>query len=413
MQSSSSPAAAAGDQRVRVVQVITTLSYGGAEIQMARVLAQLDPAVYDVTVVGLLGDDPLRAELESHGARVVALGMRRAVPDPRALLRLARLLRELRPHVVQTWLYHADLLGTLAALLAGVRTVVWTMQTGYMPPGGLNLGGRLAQRLLRLLARRVPARIICSSHHTQEHHQALGYPAARMVFVPNGADTTTYHPDPAARAAIRAELGLDDATVLIGQVARFHAQKDYHNYVQAAGLLHQRRPDVRFMACGQDVDWQNAELVGWIEEAGVKEAMLLLGLRTDIPAIDAALDLGCLSSAFGETFPLSISETMACAVPCVVTDVGDLGYMVGETGRTVPSRDAAALADALQELVDLSPEARRELGQAALARVEEVFDVRRTAQQYAAVWREAWQAANPGSRGAAPPPAWATGETTG
>jgi glycosyltransferase involved in cell wall biosynthesis len=99
-----------------------------------------------------------------------------------------------------------------------------------------------------------------------------------------------------------------------------------------------------------------------------------------------ALDIGTLSSSYGEAFPLVIGEAMACGIPCVVTDVGDCGYLVGDTGRVVPSRDPVALARAWDELIDLGPSGRVRLGQAARARIEALFSLPHVVAEYRALY---------------------------
>jgi glycosyltransferase involved in cell wall biosynthesis len=169
-------------------------------------------------------------------------------------------------------------------------------------------------------------------------------------------------------------------------VARVHHQKDHRNFVTAAGIVHRRRPDIHFMLCGDDVSWQNHALVEWIDEAGIRDQCRLLGPRDDIARLLAALDVASSSSCTGEAFPMAVGEAMACGVPCVVTDVGDSAYLVGDTGLVVSPRDSAALANAWLKLLELSSENRRELGLAARTRVQSEFNVTTIAARYEEVY---------------------------
>jgi glycosyltransferase involved in cell wall biosynthesis len=207
-----------------------------------------------------------------------------------------------------------------------------------------------------------------------------------MITIKNGVDTELFKPDPAARVSLRHELGLKEDAFLIGVVARFDPQKDHANFIQAAHLLHKRHKNVHFVLCGKDISINNIELMAWIQKAEVQSVCHLLGLREDIPRIQAALDIACLSS-YGETSALVIGESMACGVPCAVTDVGDLKLIVGETGKCVPSRDSVALAAALSELVLLPPSTRQEMGQRARQRIVNSFEIRQTTREYEKVWQ--------------------------
>ncbi|NUQ01614.1 MAG: glycosyltransferase, partial [Armatimonadetes bacterium] len=340
-------------RQLHVVHVITTIGRGGAENQLLRVLRHLAGGPYRFTVIGLtrLGDAVLEPEFTALGADVEILEMRPGRPTPAALFRLHRILAARRPDVVQTWLYHADLIGSLAARRLRLP-VIWTLQCGPTEDHQLGPTARFSRKLLRRKSGQWPSAIISSSQGTQQYHEQLGYAASLMTFIPNGADTTEFAPDPVRRQAMRQALGVAPETVLIGISARCNEQKDYRTFVRAAALVLQQRPHVRFVAYGENVTPDYPPLANWIEEAGLDlDAIQLLGLRSDVADLDRALDIGCLSSAYSETFPLAISEMMASGVPCSVTDVGDLACMVGETGTVAPPKDAEALAAALLELV--------------------------------------------------------------
>ena len=144
---------------------------------------------------------------------------------------------------------------------------------------------------------------------------------------------------------------------------------------------------VYFVLCGQDVNWENAELTRWIDEAGIRKRIYLLGRRDDIPQITAAFDIACLSS-FTEGFPNIVSEAMSCEVPCVVTDVGDAAQIVEQTGLVVPHRNPAALAAALRKMVDLGREGRNQLGRDARQRITEQFDLPQIVARYESFFQE-------------------------
>jgi glycosyltransferase involved in cell wall biosynthesis len=146
-------------------------------------------------------------------------------------------------------------------------------------------------------------------------------------------------------------------------------------------------PEVEFLLCGDKIDWNNRELVGWIEEAKLRSCFHLLGPREDMPRITAALDVAS-SSSYSEAWPLAIGEAMACGVPCVVTDVGDSGLIVGDTGRVVSPKDPAALADAWRQVLALGSDARAQLGAAARRRVEEHFSVSTAVAKYEQLYKE-------------------------
>ncbi|MDM8527687.1 glycosyltransferase [Anaerolineales bacterium HSG24] len=370
----------------KIIQVISGLDTGGAEIMLYRLLGHIDRTKFEVEVISLTDIGPTGKKIVTLGIPVFALGMKRGVlPNPIIILRLTCLLRQQRPHVIQTWLYHADLIGGLAAKLAGNIPICWGIHISNLDA---QLYKQTTYRVISAgakLSRWLPTRIVICSQVAQQPHIELGYVSEKMVFIPNGFDLEAFKPNPTARVTLRQELDLPPDTPLVGLIARFDPQKGHYNFIKAAEELHFHQPDVKFLLCGKDITWDNKELVQWIDAANLQQTCYLLGRRDDIPRLQAGLDILTLSS-HGEAFPLVVGEAMACGIPCVVTDVGDSALIVGKTGRVVPPSNPTALAQAWRQLLALPYEARRIIGQQARQRISENFEIGQIAKQYARLW---------------------------
>jgi glycosyltransferase involved in cell wall biosynthesis len=335
----------------RIAHVITGLEAGGAEQLLVGVASHLDRTRYEPVVVSLTDRGPLAPALEAAGVPVHEAGFKGSVPDPRAFARLVRQLRELAPDLIETWLYKADLIGSAANRLAGRAPLLWSIhQTNLAATRGLR-SNVAAARIGARLSRWVPTLVLCVSKEAADAHATIGYDRAKLRVVPNGFDTDRFRPDPSARARIRSELGWDDATPVVGLVARFDPQKDHATFATAARLVADRVPDVRFLLCGRGVTTDNRELVALFSARGLTGRVALLGVRHDMPAVTAGLDVATSSSAFGEAFSIAIGEAMSTGVPCVATDSGNARTLIGDTGVVVPVRDADALADGVVGLL--------------------------------------------------------------
>ena len=366
-----------------VVHVITALGQGGAEAVLGRLVSNPSDSKFEHVVVSLCGgDETLKARLEAAGVRVIVLGIRPGSIDPRMILKLARVLRREHPDVVQTWMYHADLVGGLAARLAGSPPVAWNIRNGTLTPAFSKRLTVLTARVNARVSRRLPKVIVCCAESAKQIHVELGFPADRIVVIPNGYDLDRFRAQPLARKAIRAAAGIPENALVIGMVARFHPQKDHQTFFAAAALVRSRFDNVHFLLCGDKVVDGNPELRALIEQAGVADRTHLLGSRDDIPAIQSSLDVACMASQGGEGFPNAVAEAMACETPCAVTDVGDAALIVGETGRVVPSGNAPALAEAFTELLNLSQGERAHLGMQARQRIADRYDIREFARRY-------------------------------
>jgi glycosyltransferase involved in cell wall biosynthesis len=372
---------------MKITHIITGLGVGGAEVMLRQLLSRMNNSAFDNEVISLTDMGPVSDQIKALGVPVMALGMRKEMPNPLDVLRLARRLRKSRPDVVQTWMYHADLIGGIAAMLAGVRAVAWGIHYSYLDAESNKQTTIWTAGACARLSHRLPTKIVCCAEHSKRIHIEMGYVAEKMVVIPNGFDLEQFKPDASARLSVRRELGIPDSAPLVGLIGRFHPQKDHENFVRAAALLHARLPEARFLLCGTNVDWNNKALLGWIEEVSLRDRFYLLGRREDTPRLCAALDI-LSSSSYGEAFPMVVGEAMACGIPCVVTDVGDSALIVGDTGRVVPAKEPHALAAAWLELLEMCSETRRELGCAARERIKTHYSIESITARYENLYKE-------------------------
>lgn len=373
----------------RIVHVADGLEIGGAEVMLER-LVGATAGSFEHRVISLTDTGAVGRRLVARGVDVQAVGLR---PSPAHVPRAALLvpwLARAAPHVVQTWLYQADILGGLAARVRATP-VVWGIHRVDLDPSRTKTRMRWSVRAGARLSSRVPTAIVCCSQSAAVEHARRGYDEDRMVVIPNGFDVKP-RVDPDGRRRTRSALGVPDGSLLVGLVARWDPQKDHRTFAEAAGAVARHHPETTFVLCGPGVDEANATLRGWLAAAGVADRCLLLGSRDDVAAIQAALDVAVSSSA-GEALPLAIGEAMAACVPCVVTDVGDSSELVGDTGRVVPPGDPAALATAIDELLALAPAERAALGAAARDRIARHYSLAAAADRYGEVWE---RAAGPG-----------------
>ena len=373
---------------IKVVHIITGLSVGGAENMLLKLVSNMDRAEFAPEVISLSAIGPIGEKMIAGGIPVRALDMRPGMPNPALALRLARWIRETRPQVVQTWLHHADLIGGLATRLAGRIPLAWNIRHSNLDPATIKRQTILIGKACARLSHSLPQRIVCCSEAGREEHARLGYAPDKLLVIPNGFDLTSYRPSAEAREAIRTELGIATDAPLIGLIGRFHPMKDHATFVQAAALLHRQRPDAHFLCCGEDVTWENTTLADEVRRADLRSRFHLLGQRRDIPQIAAALTIGTLCSLYGEGFPNVIGEAMACGMPCVVTDIGDSVYIIGDTGRVVPLRAPAELAAAWGDLLALSPEAAHRNALAARTRIESHFALPTVVGRYQQLYKD-------------------------
>lgn len=345
-----------------------------------------DRMSFDHLVISLHDDNLYPEEMETAAVPYRTLSMRRRRAELTGLFRLIKILRRYRPHIVQTWLYHADLLGLIAGKAAFVPFIGWNMRGSDMD---LKSYSWLANAVRRMCAIASPlvSFAISNSVAGREYHKSIGYRPRHWEVIYNGFDVRAFAPDADARRDVRVELGIPDEAPVIGMLARYDRMKDFPTFFEAAAIVGKARRDVHFLLAGTGVESTNAELKLAIGNARYPDNIHLLGPRRDAPRLFAAMDVCTLTSAFGEGFPTVLGEAMACGVPCVATDVGDTRTVIGDAGITVPPRHPQAVASAWLEMLALDEAQRKALSDRARQRIVHEFDVDRIVRQYEEFYR--------------------------
>ncbi|BCS34695.1 glycosyl transferase [Luteitalea sp. TBR-22] len=373
---------------MRVAHLITDLDVGGAEKMLSRLVRAMDPAVVSHLVISMTDAGPLGTALARDGYDVRCLGLRRGRVSAAAPLALRRILREWRADLLETWLYHADLLGTLATVGGTSPTLVWNLRASVMDMRQYGWLSGATRSLCARLSRR-PALIIANSEAGVSAHAALGYRPRAWRVLPNGIDTDEYAPDGRRRAVVRSALGIPEAAVVVGVGARYDPMKGHDVLADALADWLPAAPDVHVLVAGAGVGWDAPAYAALARRApACVPRVHLLGPRDDMPAVWNACDVGCAPS-HGEGFPNAVAEAMATGLPVVVTDVGDSAALVAEPTLVVPPAQPGALASTLAGITALPADARQALGARARARVVAHYSIASAAARYAETYRDA------------------------
>ena len=372
---------------ISILHIIVGLDIGGAELVLQRLVnAHRNNSDYRHIVISLTGIGAMGRQLQSTGVDVYTMGIQSPLQFFNIFWKLVSIIRNIEPNIIQTWMYHGDFLGGLAARVAKNKNVVWGVRATETTGNG-KLQIALIKRASAWLSYLVPHTIVCAAEAAKLAHIKIGYDGKRMVVIPNGFDLTKLVSTPADRDNLMVELGISRDTVVFGFIGRFHNDKDQANFIGAAAIVASKAPDARFLLVGRNLDSKNAELTKWLDATGFQDRFHLLGERTDVPVCLAAMNIFCLSSRT-EGFPNVVGEAMAMSLPCVVTDVGDAAMLVADTGVVVPKEDASALANGMLQLLEMSPIERKNMGRRARARIEAEFTMDRTRERFEALYQQ-------------------------
>jgi glycosyltransferase involved in cell wall biosynthesis len=367
--------------QIRIVHLITGLGSGGAEMMLYKLLASLDKSRFSSQVVPMTEGGLFAGRIAELGVRVTSLRMDHGSANPIAGFRLVSLLREVRPTILQTWMYHADLLGLVAGRLARVPKIVWNIRASDLDLDGTHRTLRKIFKVHGLLSPFPDVAIINSASGLTFHKNRAHHPT-RWELIQNGFDLDRFRFDPEIRDRVRNELKLGPDTVAVGMIARFTRMKDHQTFFRAARILLDSVPRAVFVLAGRGVTADNPEIAAHLRELDLAKHTRLLGERADTALLLPGLDIVTLCSTSGEGFPNTLGEAMCCEVPCVATDIGDSALLLGDTGKIVRPRDRDAFVRCWKELTDLGPEGRRQLGMAARRRVAGHFAISDVVKRY-------------------------------
>lgn len=370
---------------MKVLHVITSLDDGGAQALLCQICrCSMSGVIHEV--VSLKGEGKYVSELELKGVLVKKLHMSNVLFVLSEFIKLILIIRESNPDVVQTWLYHGDFFGGIAAKLLGVKKIVWGIHNTTLVRGKSS---KLTIYLVHVLARLsfyIPDEIVCCARTAVNMHVKLGYCEPKMRLIYNGCDTTMFFPDAASRKRFRESLGVSESEFLLASVARMSPQKDFANLLESLTILKSEKLQFKCIIAGSGTK----QLVELAQSLGLLDVVFFLGHRSDIPNIMRSIDLLVLSSSFGEACPVVLLEALASETLCVSTDVGDCSLLLDNLGFVVPCRDPKKLSEAIKEMmykrnyvsdwIETKKQARQ--------RVKNRFELTSMARQYFQVWCE-------------------------
>lgn len=331
----------------KVLHIITGLNDGGAEAVLFRLCT--NDFGNEHLVISLMDLSKYGPLLLNKGIKVFCLNMPQGKVTIKGLLHLYRLLKEIKPDVVQTWMYHADLVGGVVARFAGLKNIFWNIRNSTLEIGLSNKNTIYVTKICAYLSYVIPKAIICCANNAASVHAELGYSKKKINVIANGYELDRLTINKNQGDAVKKELSLSNTSYILGMVGRYDPQKDHLNLFKSLSLLVNTGLDVKCLLVGKELNRKNTVLMEHIRNFNLADNIILLDQRSDIPAIMNALDIHILSSSYGEAFPNVLAESMACGTPCVTTDVGDAALIVGDTGWVVPPCSTECLTQALRE----------------------------------------------------------------
>ena len=369
---------------MKVLHIITSLGDGGAENTLYKICKY--DSVNEHIIISLKKADKYSLLLKKINIKVYHLNMK--FYSILNFFYLIKLLRFLKPNIVQTWLVHGDLIGGVAAKLSGFHNIVWNIRYSNLEVKKNNLINLLLIKLLAKLSFYIPKLIIVVSKSTKKNCKDLGYHEKKLFLISNGYDLSILKPSKNKRLHFRKSFKIKKKTTIIGNVARYDPMKDHENLLMALSLIKKQNIDFFCILAGSNVDKKNMKLVNIIKRLKLSNYVKLLGSHNNIVEVMNEIDVYVQSSGYGEGFPNVVAEAMACETPCIVTNVGDAAFIVGKTGWVVPKNNSLKLSKAIMNSIFSKMKTKnwqQRCNQARL-RIVQNFDIDIMVHSYNKLW---------------------------
>lgn len=328
-------------KKIKIAHIIVGLNNGGAEMMLYKLLKYVNNEKYECSVISMMDEGIMGERIKKLGIPVYCLNMKRGVPSIRAVIKTLSLCKD--KDIIQTWMYHADLLGFIISKILK-KKIIWGIHHSNLEKDKNKKSTLLIAKINSYLSRWADNIISCSIV-AKEKHVEYGYCEKKINIIPNGFELDKFKYIENSKKILEKEFPILKNKLIFALVARYEILKDHKTCFEAMKIVKERySKNFILLLCGTNINKNNLELIKLIKKNNIQKNVLLMDIRDDIPIIMSATDI-YISSSSGEGFPNVIGEAMACETPCIVTDVGDSAYIVGNTGEVAIRQMPVQLAE--------------------------------------------------------------------
>ena len=360
---------------MRIVHLISSLNSGGAETMLYKLLKSRSENV-DIEIVTLISGGFYAEQIKEMNIPIHNLNMKNGRRPIKSIIKLLKVFK--RADVIQSWMYHSDLLAFIFGKLFLRKKVIWGIRRSYLDKQHMKLGTYYTAKICARFSKYVDGIISCTIAG-KESHQKFGYENENFEVISNGFNIEEFNEkknEPYPNEGLR-----------LLNVARWEPLKDHHTLFSAARILKEKGVQFELRLVGSGIDEHNIKLMDMVAKYDLAKEIKLLGVRNDIPQLMRTSDI-YVSSSLSEGFPNVIGEAMASELYCVATDAGDTKYIIDNFGTVVPIKDPIRFAEGLLHAINMDKDILANIKFQARKRIEENFSIQHIVKQYETMYQK-------------------------
>lgn len=316
---------------MRILHIITSLNSGGAENVLFKIVT--NDTENEHFVISLRFDEFYFKKFRTANIDVKVV-FKSTFFSLFGVYKLFRLIKDCRPDLIQTWMFHSNLLGGLIGRIAGVKKIFWSIRGPYNKEL-YGFSTKLIIYLCYLVTNIIPKKVIYNSYYSMNSFNSNFKISKKNIVIHNGFTIENNQHN----------YKFQD-TFYLGMAARYDSFKDHKNLIDALQLCMQKITNFHCLLAGKEINYENNELVEYINTRGLNKKITLLDEQSSINDFMQKLDVFILSS-IDESFPNVVGEAMANEIPCIATNVGDTALLIGNTGWIVNKSNPIELSNAI------------------------------------------------------------------
>ncbi|MCB9026626.1 MAG: glycosyltransferase [Bdellovibrionaceae bacterium] len=357
---------------MKVIHIIVSLDTGGAETMLIKLIENSPPTLQHL-VLTFRPHSPRALKLIENGYNITKV----------SFWKMIKTIKTEKPDILMGWLFHGCFLSAFVKLIFGFKTkVIWNIRYSEFPKS--NFRNILIVRVLKIISHLVDG-IIYNSYAGKKVHEDMGYNPKNSKVIYNGFNLDLFTSNVNTQIQFKKDHQLPENSFLFGMVGRFDKLKNQIQFINYAkeflSSIKEENRNIYFVFIGKNMDKTNKVIQNLLIDFEFENRFILLGEQKNLQKFYPCFDVHCLYSTT-EGFPNVIGESMACEVPCIASDVGDVKRIIGDTGWVVPINDKNQLFFAFNQAYEANLETRKELGQQARQKIIDNYSLRNVIQEY-------------------------------